>query len=51
MENNEEQVAQEVAPKIEKVSLSEISQEIEGQKKEKDDALVKRIMDKILSIK
>ena len=51
MENDVEQVVDEPAPKIERVSLSEISQEIEGQKKEKDDALVKRIMDKILSIK
>lgn len=52
LEQNEVQENEEFsAPaKVEKISLSEISEENEKQEGEKSDALVKKIMDQILKI-
>ena len=52
LEQNEIQENEEFsAPaKVEKISLTEISEEIEKQEDEKSDALVKKIMDQILKI-
>ncbi len=49
MENEVEQF--DGPAKIEKISLTEISQEKISESKEKTDALVKKIMDKVLEIK
>ena len=48
--DNDKQMLQDAPAKVEKISLEEIKQEHDNQKKEKTDELVEKVMEEILKI-